>query len=59
MPLRCETCASPEWFACAPGTAAEPRVQGNLCIIHPRPEDPPHVWCVVHAPRGVERKTSP
>lgn len=57
MDLHCEVCGTADYFACAPGTAAEARVQGNVCIIHPAPEIPPRVWCLAHAPRGgaVER----
>lgn len=36
--LRCGVCGSAEWFACFPGTEAEARVQGNVCVLHPARE---------------------
>lgn len=49
--LRCcvPDCAG-EWCACAPGTVAEDRDQGNLCVIAPVAEVPLLAWCSEHWP---------
>ncbi|WP_428485974.1 hypothetical protein [Rhodopila sp.] len=43
--LRCP-CGSPDWFACAPGTAAETAdPAARIVPLHPAPEIPTKVWC--------------
>jgi hypothetical protein len=44
--LSCVVCGSADWCACAPGTEAEARVQGNVCVLQPAPEVPLVAWCV-------------
>lgn len=44
MTLIC-ACGSDNWRACAPGTEAEARIQGNVCILKPAPEVAMRVWC--------------
>lgn len=50
-PLRCcvPDCAG-EWCACAPGTEAEERMQGNLCVLAPAAEVPLLAYCWEHWP---------
>jgi hypothetical protein len=43
-------CGSVEWVACAPGTEAEDRTQGNLLLMAPAPDVPLQAWCALHWP---------
>lgn len=54
--LRCCVCGSAEWISCAPGTEAEDRVQGNVCVLHPAPEVPLRAWCWTHAMAGGQAR---
>lgn len=40
-----------EWWACAPGTEAEERMQGNVCVLAPAAEIPLLAWCSEHWPQ--------
>ena len=44
--MQCSICGDAEWLACAPGSEAEARVQGNVCLLDPAPEVPLRAWCL-------------
>lgn len=49
----CTTCGSPDWIACAPGTAPDAKSYDAEKITDIRPaEDVPTVaWCEIHVAR--------
>lgn len=49
--LVCCVCGSLDWFSCAPGTEAENRIQGNVCILNPAPAIKTRAWCLAHLVR--------
>jgi hypothetical protein len=55
--VRCCVCGSRKWFACAPGTEAEDREQGDFFMRDPALEVPSQAWCVAHHDQQAQAQT--
>lgn len=50
MIIACTVCASPNWFACHPGTAPDASRYPNIPELTPTDETPILAWCTQHWP---------
>ena len=56
--IACTVCGSPDWIACAPGTAPDAKAYDDDKLVNLRPgEDVPlQAWCPEHVPGMDGRK---